>query len=51
MIKKYDKRADDPHELDFDKVLLEGRGYITFKWEEDDLIIDNTHTWREECTT
>ena len=33
MIKKYDKRADDPHELDFDKVLLEGRGYITFNWE------------------
>ena len=48
MIKKYDKRADDPHELDFDKVLLEGRGYITLKWEEDDLIIDNTHTWRED---
>ena len=44
MIKKYDKRADDPHELDFDKVLLEGRGYITFNWEGDDLIIDNIHT-------
>ena len=48
MIKKYDKRADDPHEVDFDKVLLEGRGYITFNWEGDDLIIDNIHTWRED---
>ena len=48
MIKKYDKRADDHHELDFDEVLLEGRGYITFKWEGDDWIIDNIHTWRED---
>ena len=24
------------------------RGYITFKWEGEDLIIDNIHTWREE---
>ena len=48
MIKKYDKRADDPHQLDFDKVLLEGRGYITFKREGDDLIIDSIHTWRED---
>ena len=48
MIKKYDKRADDPHELDFDEVLLEGRGYIMFKWEGDDWIIDNIHTWRED---
>ena len=47
MIKKYDKRADDPYELNFDKVLLEVRGYISFKWEGDDLIIDNIHTWRE----
>ena len=48
MIKKYDKRADDPHEVDFDKVVLEGRGYIAFKWEGDDLIIANIHTWRED---
>ena len=48
MIKKYGKRADDPHKLDFDKVLLEGRGYITFKWEGDDLIIDDIRTWRED---
>ena len=48
MIKKYGKRADDPHKLDFDKVLLKGRGYITFKWEGDDLIIDDIHTWRED---
>ena len=48
MIKKYNKRTDDPHEVDFDKVLLEGRGYITFNWEGDDLIIDNIHTWRED---
>ena len=24
------------------------RGYITFKWEGEDLIIDNIHTWRED---
>lgn len=45
MIKKYDKRVDDFYELDFDKVLFEGRGYIMFKWEEDDLIIDNIYIW------
>lgn len=30
------------------KTLKSRRGYIILKWEGDDLVADNTHTWKED---